>query len=232
MAAPLRPGAAVMSDTASALGVFLTGMATAVHPCPLTTNLAVVGLLAGWRPGLAGALRLGLPFVLGYAGAYALLALMLALTIGAHDGLARALQEGLGALVGPLLVLGGMLQLDLLPWSGHGGAKPTLAERLRRRDWGPLGALALGGVLALALCPATAALLFGGLLQVLSAPGGAGYALLFGLGAALPLLGVVLLIGAGISLGGPDGALRRWLPRLTGTALILVGLFLTIRWAW
>lgn len=221
-----------MSDSATALGVFLTGLATAVHPCPLTTNLAVVGLLAGWRPGLIGAVRLGLPFVLGYAGAYVLLALLVAWTLGAQDALARALQEGLGALVGPLLVLGGMLQLDLLPWAGRGGAKPGLADRLRSRDWGPLGALALGAVLALALCPATAALLFGGLVQMLAAPGGTWLALLFGLGAALPLLALVLAIATGISLGGPDGALRRWLPRLTGTALILVGLYLTARWAW
>ena len=79
--------------------------------------------------------------------------------------LSQALQQGMAKLLGPLLVVIGMVLLELL--TVPTGNLP-FAEGLRKRaeSWGLLGAGLLGFIFALSFCPVSAALFFGSLVPL------------------------------------------------------------------
>ncbi len=100
-------------------------------------------------------------------------------------------------LLGPLLVVTGVIMLDLLPLSFKGHELSASFQKKIDKA-GLLGALGLGGIFALTFCPVSAALFFGSLIPLsVRMHSAIWYPVAYGVGTALPvvLTGVILAFG-------------------------------------
>ncbi|MDX2176419.1 MAG: aromatic aminobenezylarsenical efflux permease ArsG family transporter [Candidatus Sumerlaeia bacterium] len=149
---------------ASAAALWL-GVLTSISPCPLATNIAAVSYV-GRRVGSARlVLASGLLYAAGRTITYVALGAALSASLLAVPQLSHLLQKYMNILLGPLLVLVGMLLAGLLesPFSGGGGGAGL---REKADGLGVWGAWLLGVVFALSFCPTSAALFFGSLLPL------------------------------------------------------------------
>ena len=213
------------------LSVAWSGLLYALSPCPLTTNLAAVSLIARQSGSSKRLLLCGFAYALGRVLAYEALALLLLAGLASAPELSQFLQREMARCAGPLLVLVGAVLLDLLPhWRLP---KVGLAERLRKLSSceGLSGIFTLGVLLTLAFCPTSAALFFGGLLPLAMETGS--FVLLpclFGLAATLPLL----LVAASLAFAAGQMArwlnrvatFERWAKRATALLSLAIGLYL------
>ena len=126
----------------------------------------------------------GLLYALGGAISYVALAMLVAGGIRAA-ALAWPLQRYTTEALGPILILLGMLLLELLPLPGVGMGSPRTGRPAPAL--GRWAALPLGALVALAFCPASAAVFFGSVLRMAARHNS--WLLLplaYGVGAALP----------------------------------------------
>jgi len=226
-----------MEGAGWAAGALWLGLLTAISPCPLASNLAALSFLGrDVRP--VRALAGGLLYAAGRALAYALLGAGLTVGLLSAPSLSRALQSTLSPLLGPLLVVVGLALLGWLPLPTRGGGGDRERWRHRLERWGLWSALPMGLVFALAFCPLSAALFFGSLIPLSVASGRVLLApALYGVGTALPVvLFALVLVWSAASVGrifSRLGQAEALLRRLTGAALVLIGLVLlwTRLWA-
>ena len=208
------------------------GLLTSISPCPLATNVAAVSFIGKDFSSTSRVAYAGLSYVLGRVLAYVVLGWILVAGLLVAPRLSSFLQGSMNKLLGPILILVGMVLLELLHFRLAGN---DLGERLqaRVRPRGLLGAGALGFVFALSFCPVSAALFFGSLLP-LSLQHGSTIALplLFGVGTGLPVLGFSFLIAFGAkSIEMHFQQVTRaewWARRLTGLVFILAGIYYTL----
>ncbi|MHC4062470.1 MAG: aromatic aminobenezylarsenical efflux permease ArsG family transporter, partial [Planctomycetota bacterium] len=171
----------------------------------------------------------GLLYTLGRILAYVALGILLVESILSTPQLSHLLQKYMNKILGPILILVGMILLDLLRFSLPGAG---LSEKMQKRfeSWGIWGAGLLGVIFALSFCPISAALFFGSLIP-LSVKSGSGLMLpaLYGLGTGLPVLLFAVLIAFGAqSVGNAFNKLTQlelWIRRVTGGIFILVGVY-------
>ncbi len=212
---------------------FWLGVLTSISPCPLATNLAAVSYL-GQDAARSGRVWVsGIAYSVGRALTYTLLGAGVAAGLLAIPALSLALQRTMNKVLGPLLVLTGMVLLGLLslPFATRAG-NAALWEKLGRARLP--GDLALGVLFALSFCPVSAALFFGSLLPLaLQNRSPWLFPAVFGLGTGLPVLAAAGLLAAG------SHALARALHRIqsleryarlcTGGLLLAVGIYLSVR---
>lgn len=205
------------------------GILTSISPCPLASNIAAVSLI-GRRVGRSRQVMLsGVLYTLGRTIAYVgLAALILAGLLGSGD-VARFLQRYLNQILGPVLIIVGMVLLGLLGTSlSFNLAGQGMQERASKGSiwW----AVVVGLLFALSFCPVSAGLFFGALLT-LSAAHDSRMALpaLFGIGTAVPvLLFAFLLAFAAERVGKAFNRLTQmewWVRTVTGVVFILAGLY-------
>lgn len=216
-------------------GAFWLGVLTSVSPCPMATHVAAIGYLARNSHLRALQLLAGLLYALGRAVAYTLVGALIIWGLLSAPLLSNFLQKHLGQLMGPLLVLVGMILLGLLPGLPSFGGSGTLGKKIA--DFGVIGSGLLGFLFALAFCPVSAALFFGSLLP-LAVKQESVWLLpaVFGLGSALPVLifGILLAVArhSATRVFGRLQQIDRWLLPATGWLLVAVGLYLIIRQWW
>jgi cytochrome c-type biogenesis protein len=216
---------------ASASALWL-GILTSISPCPLATNIAAIGYV-GRRAGRTGAvLASGVLYTAGRALAYVGLGVVLSVGLLSVPQLSQALQTWVSKLVGPVLILAGMVLLDLIPFRPRGGGLASGAERWTK-GLGLWGAVPLGVLFALSFCPVSAAIFFGALVP-LALEAGSGLLLpaVYGIGTALPVVAFAVLLSLGAeSLARAFGAVQRvevWFRRATGVVLIGAGIYLSL----
>ncbi len=208
------------------------GLLTSISPCPLATNVAAVAYIGRQveRPGRA--LATGLLYTFGRAVAYTAIAALLVTSVVSAPHLSFALQGAMNRLLGPLLIVVGLVLLEWLPLPSWGGG---LAQRFQGRlaGGGVWGGALLGMLFALSFCPVSAALFFATLIPLAAShhdplllPS------LFGVGTALPVALFAVLLAAGAR---SVGALFRrlttvevWMRRATAIVFILTGVYLTL----
>lgn len=205
------------------------GILTSISPCPLASNIAAISLI-GRRVGHAQQVLLsGVLYTLGRTIAYVgLAALILAGLLGSGE-IARFLQRYLNQILGPVLILVGMVLLGLLGASlSFNLAGQGVQERASKGSiwW----AAVVGLLFALSFCPVSAGLFFGALLT-LSATHQSRLALpaLFGVGTALPVIAFAFLIAfAAQRVGKTFNRLTQvewWVRTITGMVFILAGIY-------
>jgi cytochrome c biogenesis protein CcdA len=223
-----------MGPTWLAVGSALwLGILTSISPCPLATNIAAVSYV-GRRIGSARAiLASGALYTAGRTIAYVALGAAAVWSLMSMVEVSAFLQGSAHRLLGPLLIVLGLLLLGVIRPSAPGfGVSDRLRQRVDR--WGLWGAGLLGIVFALAFCPLSAGLFFGGLVP-LAVDHGSPLLLpaLYGVGTALPVAGFAVLLAAGV--GWLDLALakvqvfERWARRGTAIIIIGVGIYETLR---
>jgi cytochrome c biogenesis protein CcdA len=218
-----------------ALSALWLGVLTSVSPCPLATNIAAVSFVGRRvdRPRLV--VLAGVIYSLGRMLAYLALGFAIVAGLLSMPAVSRFLQTHLNRLLGPVLILTGMVLLDLLPLpalASPGGRYQGLAER-----GGVWGAGLLGFLFALALCPASAAIFFGSLIPLsLSFDSRVAFPALFGLGTAIPVLIFAFTLAAGTrSVGKLFDAvqrLERWIRTATGVLFVAVGIWYSLVYLW
>jgi cytochrome c-type biogenesis protein len=218
------------------LGLFSAlwlGVLTSISPCPLATNIAAISYI-GRRVGDSRQVFLsGLLYAFGRTLAYLALGALLVASVLSSPQVAMFLREHMGKLLGPILILVGMLLLGLIRFS-FGGA--GMSDKMQRRvdALGIWGALLLGIVFALSFCPVSAALFFGSLIP-LSVKVRSSVALpsVYGIGTALPVVVFAVLIALSAqSVGKAFNKLTQiewWARRITGVVFLVVGLYYSLR---
>jgi cytochrome c biogenesis protein CcdA len=216
-----------------AVSAFWLGVLTSVSPCPLATNIAAVSYIGRRVKGTRAVLLSGLLYTLGRLVVYVALG---ALLVG---GLLRAprtsafLGRYMNQLLGPILIVTGVFLLELAGFTPSGGPGGERLRKLAERA-GIWGALLLGAVFALAFCPTSAALFFGGLVPLGVEQGSALlYPALYGAGTALPVVAFALVLAFGARLLGKAfervTAAEKWARRVTGVLFVLLGVYLSLR---
>jgi len=208
------------------------GLLTAISPCPLATNVAALAFVSrdGGKP--RRALLAGLLYTAGRSIAYVLLAAVAVLAVGRLLGVSAFLQGTFYKLLGPLLIIVGMVLLGIIPLK-----LPQLSQELdptRVRSHGVWAALPLGSLFALSFCPVSAALFFGMLIplatrntSIVAIPTA------YGLATGLPVALFAIAIALGMSKVGSAyraaTAIERYARPVTGAVLIAVGVYESLR---
>jgi cytochrome c biogenesis protein CcdA len=226
----------VIAPNEVALGIasaLWLGLLTSISPCPLATNIAAISYL-GRRvdsPGLA--LGGGVLYAVGRSAVYVALSALFVMGLLSIPRASRFLQQSMNQILGPVLVVTGIILLEwwrpALP--GGSGAIERLGRRLRLN--GAWGAAPLGALFALSFCPASAALFFGSLVPLaIRFDSPVVYPLVYGVGTSLPVVMFAFMIAFGARhVGRVFNRLTQveiWARRLTGLAFIGVGLYMTV----
>ena len=216
----------------AALSASWLGILTSMSPCPLATNITAISFVGRRTGSPRGVLLAGLLYALGRAAVYVLIGALLVSSLLSASSVSLALQTWMNKILGPILVLVGMVMLDLLRFTLKGHA---LGGRFQQRveRWGVLGALPLGFIFALSFCPVSAALFFGSLIPLaIRHSSGVIFPLLFGVGTALPVIAMAAVIACGARFLGSVFSrvtqIEQWMRRITGVVFVGVGIYLSL----
>jgi cytochrome c biogenesis protein CcdA len=216
---------------AASLSALWLGVMTSVSPCPLAANVAAMSYVGREVGSRRRTLLGGLLYTLGRVLAYAALAAVLVGGLLSVPQVALFLQAHMSRLLGPLLVGVGVVLLEWVRIPGFGsGVYDRTGERLAKA--GLVGAVPLGAVLALAFCPVSAGLFFGGLIPLaLQHRSAVWLPALYGLGTGLPVVVFAVLVSAGLAWAGRAfhrlQSVELWARRVTAIVVIAVGLYYT-----
>lgn len=168
------------------------GLATAVAPCPLATNIAALSYIARKVADRRWTILSGVLYTAGRSLSYFVLAAVLSAGLTNLPGLATGLQKYGHLFLGPVLTLIGMLLLGLIQVPLP-SAKSERAQAVADH-WGLVGAFVLGVLFAMAFCPASAAY-FGAVVTVIMRSSQAVWlAWLYGVATGLPVFVFAVLI--------------------------------------
>lgn len=210
------------------------GILCAISPCPLATNIAAVGFISR-NASPSQTLLGGLLYAVGRAAAYCALAAVVVMGVSAALELSHLLQKHLNRLMGPLLILVAVVLLGLVRLPSVGMGRLSAVQQ-RLASSGVIGALPLGILFALALCPPSAAIYFGSLLPLaLEQHSPFLVPAVFGVVSALPVVVVAVLFAAGMRKIGAMfrrlTAVDRILRIATGIVFLVVGVVLMMKYA-
>lgn len=209
------------------------GILTSISPCPLSTNIAAVSYV-GRRIGSGRAVLLsGLLYTGGRSLVYLLLGAASVWSVMSMVSVSSFLQGTFYRLLGPILIALGLLLLGLFELKLPAiGVSEGLQKKVDRA--GLWGAGILGLLFALAFCPVSAGLFFGGLVPLAverSSP--MLLPLLYGIGTALPVIVFAVLMAAGARHLGAAldrvQAFELWARRMTAAVFLGIGVYETLR---
>jgi cytochrome c-type biogenesis protein len=182
------------------LSALFLGLITAISPCPMATNIAAIAYVSRRATERRYAIITGALYTLGRMVSYSIIGILI-IVIGLEiPGVASFLQDWGEKILGPLLIVVGiiMLIIDRFSFGLGGGKLAALGEKVANR--GMLGGFLLGVIFALAFCPYSAIIFFGVLIPLaLKSTGGVTLPAVFAIGTGLPVLVFGILISAGIA---------------------------------
>lgn len=218
----------------ASLSAFWLGLLTSVSPCPLATNIAAVGFVSRDVTRPAAVLGAAAAYMAGRMLTYVALASVLAAGLLAIPDVSFFLEKHANSILGPVLILAGMLILEMVRLPLPDFNKSAVAGFLAKRC-GAAAPLAMGAVFALAFCPVSGALYFGSLMPLtirfkspLALP------LVYAAGTALPVLLASVLLSAGAKSLGETfnlmAAFESKARRATGMVFIAAGIYLSLKY--
>jgi cytochrome c biogenesis protein CcdA len=206
------------------------GILTAISPCPLATNVAAISFIGRQMGNRLAIFLSGMLYTAGRVLAYVLLGYLISSGLFATGQIARFLQNYLNDILGPLLILLGMVLLNLIG-SGLGGiqlAGTDIQKKAAKK--GALYAFPLGVLFALSFCPVSAGLFFGALIPLtLSSSSAIVLPLVYGIGTAIPVVIFAFIIAySSEKLGKAFNSLNKieiYVRFATGTIFIIAGIY-------
>jgi len=205
------------------------GILTSVSPCPLATNIAAVSFISQRITQKNIVFLSGILYTLGRSLTYIVLGVLIVKTLVDVPILSDFLQRYVNKMLGIVLILIGMVLLDLLRVPL---LLPSVSEKVTKKlaEKGTFGSLPLGILFALAFCPVSAALFFGGLIPIaVKAQSGIWLPLIYGIGTGLPVLLFAFLVAAGAgyinTLYYRITRIEFYAKKVTGIIFILVGIY-------
>ena len=210
---------------------FILGLMTAISPCPLATNITAIGFISKDVEDKQRVFLNGLIYTAGRAIAYTLLALII--FIGADQFEVSGWFQKYGEkLIGPLLIIIGLLMLDILKikFPGLGNLTKKFQEKSKHTYW---DVLLLGVLFALAFCPYSGVLYFGMLIPMtVSSASGLYLPVVFAIATGIPVIIFAWLIAYTVSgVGKLYHRLKTfeiWFRRVISVLFIGVGIYYVI----
>jgi cytochrome c biogenesis protein CcdA len=217
------------------LSALLLGLITAISPCPLATNIAALAYVSRRATERRYAVITGALYTLGRMFSYSIIGVLIIVAGLEIPGVATFLQDFGEQVLGPLLIVIGviMLSINRMPFSLGGGRLSSIGGKVA--NWGMIGGFLLGALFALAFCPYSAVLFFGVLIPLsLKSAGGVALPAVYAIGTGLPVLVFGVLISAGVA------KVSTWLNAVTRVEKIVrvavsiifigVGIYLVVLW--
>jgi cytochrome c-type biogenesis protein len=212
----------------SFLTAIILGLMTAISPCPLATNISAIGFISRDIENRRRVFINGLVYTLGRAISYTGLALII--FFGASKMNISMIFQGWGErLLGPVLILVGLLMLDIIKIKlpGFSGLTDKIGENGKGSYW---STLLLGMVFALAFCPYSGVLYFVMLIPMtVTSAGGLYLPVLFAIATGLPVIIFAWLLAYAV---GNVGKLYNriklfelWFRRVVSVIFIAVGIY-------
>jgi cytochrome c-type biogenesis protein len=208
------------------------GILTSISPCPLATNIAAISYVGRRVEKARWVLLAGLLYTLGRSLAYCVVAIIVTKGLLSIPGVSNFLQKYMNLFIGPVMLVVGLLLLDIWKFSFNGGGVGT---RLQARidKLGVWGAGVLGIIFALAFCPVSAGLFFGGLIPLTIKGNAVLLSALYGIGTALPVIGFALLLAFAAHWVGVAfkklTSVEIWVRRITAIVMVLIGVHLILK---
>lgn len=208
------------------------GILTAVSPCPLATNIAAISFIAKKAGRKDHVLNSGFLYALGRTLVYVGLGVVITAGLLGNADVSRFLQKHMNEILGPILILLGLI---LLNWLGEGVSFTFKTDKLREKTakGSVFLAVPIGALFALTFCPVSAGLFFGGLIPLAIREGSfVILPLFYGIGTALPVIIFAFLLAfAGNYVGKAFNSLTHievWIRKITGAVFILVGIYYSL----
>ena len=205
------------------------GILTSISPCPLATNIAAISFISHRITHRNIVFLSGVLYTVGRSITYIVIGVLIVEAFVNIPVLSDFLQRYINKILGILLILVGMVLLELLPVNlpsmyVSGKTAKKLVEG------GILGSLFLGVLFALAFCPVSAALFFGGLIPIaIKAKSNFALPLIYGIGTGLPVLLFAVLVSVGAeyasSLYHRVSRMDHYMKKATGVIFIIVGIY-------
>ena len=215
-------------NTFPVVTAFLLGVFVSVHPCPLTLNITTIGYISSDIQNKKAVLTTGLLYTAGRIFVYTLLTLVIYLGADALN-ISRFFLEYGERVIGPFLIIVGILMLDVIPLSSSftEKIKTLFGSRIKNKGY---SAFLLGCLFALVFCPHTAILYFGILLPlVMTASGGLLLPVSFGIGTGLPVVLMSLLLTYSLAKFSRFFSnlkiIEKWIRVITAIIFIFAGVF-------
>jgi len=212
---------------------FFIGLMMAISPCPLATNITAIAYISKRLENKKKTLLTGLFYTLGRMFTYVAIASLIVWFGINIQFLALGLQTYGERILGPLLMLIGVVMLDIIKidiFKGNSHLE-NWKEKLSKK--GILGSFLLGVIFALAFCPFSAVLFFGMLIPLaLKAGDGIIIPSVFALATGLPVMIFSLILVYSVSkLGAVMNKVRvfeKWMRRIVAGLFIITGLYFTL----
>jgi cytochrome c biogenesis protein CcdA len=210
------------------------GILTSISPCPMATNIAATTYIGRQIKSPFATVWAAVAYTLGRTAAYVAIATAIIAGLISIPGVSMFLQAHMNKLLGPVLLITGFFILDLIPLKLPSlNVSTNLLKRLG--DSGMPGAVALGFLFALAFCPVSAALFFGGVIPLsLESQSRFFLPLLYGIGTAAPVIGFAVVIAYSARVAGLFfnrlAVFERWFRRITGVVFVLMGLYFCLKY--
>lgn len=211
---------------------FILGLMTAISPCPLATNITAIGYISKDIESKKKVFINGLIYTLGRAISYTVIGIIFFFGSKTFQ-VSSVLQEWGEKLLGPLLVIIGLIMLDVFKFniSLFGSINEKIQNRFKSNYF---SILLLGIIFALAFCPYSGVLYFGMLIPMtVSSVSGLYLPVIFALGTGIPVIIFAWIIAYSInSLGGFYDNIKKfekWFRKFVAALFIGVGIYYIIQ---
>lgn len=214
------------------LTAFLLGLMTAISPCPLATNITATAYLSKDIGDKQRVLFNGIFYTVGRMFSYTALGLIF--YFGASQFKVARLLQGVGGMwLGIALIIIGVLMLDVFKLNVPGVNKLTAKlgnKEGKKTYW---DAFLLGLLFALAFCPYSGVLYFGGLIPItIASPSGLLLPPVFAIATGLPVIIIAWVVAYSVGNVGKFynrmSVFQKWFKRIIAAVFIIVGIYYII----
>ena len=212
------------------VAAFFIGLMTSISPCPLATNITAIAYASKKIDNSKHTILVAFLYTFGRMFTYVLIASMIVLFGMNTQSIALFLQKYGEKILGPLLLVVGILMLDIikLNFLKESESLSKLKEWLATKGY--IGSFLLGVVFALAFCPFSAVLFFGMLIPIALK---AGSAILipsvFAFATGLPVIIFSFVLVKSVSKLGQImdkvQIFEKWMRRIVAVIFILTGVY-------
>lgn len=212
------------------VAAFFIGLMMTFSPCPLATNITAIAFISKKIGDSKHTLLVGTLYSLGRLVAYVALTALIVYAGLNIQAISFFLQEYGALLIGPFMIIMGILMLGIvdIPLPGGGSWLQKLETYLAGKGYA--GGFLLGVIFALALCPFSAVLFFGMLIPIALKTGDAFFVpAVFAIATALPVIVISLLLVGGITrvsgMMATVQKMEKWITWTVAAVFIVAGVY-------
>lgn len=215
------------------VAAFFIGIMMAISPCPLATNITAIAYISRKIDNSKHTLFVGFTYALGRMFTYTIIASLIVFFGLNVQAASLALQKYGENIIGPLLIIIGIVMLDLFKVNFFSGNARLNSFKEKLSEKGLLGSFLLGVIFALTFCPFSAVLFFGMLIP-LSLKTGDGLILpsVFAFATGLPVIIFSFIMVYSISKLGlimdKVQTFEKWSRKIASVVFIGVGIYYLI----